>query len=292
MMLWTVSLPRKWSIRKIWSSCSVRWMSAFSSRAEFEAMAERLLDHHAAPESTLAVLVLVLIGELRLAELLHHGAKEPIGDREIEDGVALGAVGLFGLFECVTKPVVQLGLRQVALDIHHFFREPLPRSLVDVVDIKLRGSVADEAFQRVVKVVAPAFRGSLRTGHADQRKVLRQHFGAGEVVECRHHQALGQVAGGAEYHHGAGIGWLGLTPRRGRNHLRRLRHPSRTIVSMALLGGLRYCRVTLRILRLWLRGRSALDPRRARRSRSAWPRAPFRRKYAPAASGNGRRAPR
>ena len=34
MMLWTVSLPRKWSIRKIWSSCSVRWMSAFSSRAE------------------------------------------------------------------------------------------------------------------------------------------------------------------------------------------------------------------------------------------------------------------
>ena len=96
-MLWTVSLPRKWSMRKIWSSCSVRRMLAFSSRAEFEAMAERLLDHHAAPEPRLAVLVLVLIGELRLAELLHHGAEEPVGDGEIEDDVALRAVGLLGL---------------------------------------------------------------------------------------------------------------------------------------------------------------------------------------------------
>ncbi len=46
----------------------------------FQAVAERLLDHHAAPESALAVLALVLIGELRLAQLLHHGAEEPVGD--------------------------------------------------------------------------------------------------------------------------------------------------------------------------------------------------------------------
>jgi hypothetical protein len=31
--------------------------------------------------------------EFRLAELLHHGAEEPIREREIEDGVALGAMG-------------------------------------------------------------------------------------------------------------------------------------------------------------------------------------------------------
>ena len=60
-----------------------------------QAVAERLLDHHAAPELALAVLVLVLIGELRLAELFDHGAEEPIGDREVEDGVALRAVGSF-----------------------------------------------------------------------------------------------------------------------------------------------------------------------------------------------------
>ena len=71
-----------------------------------QAMAERLLDHHAAPEPTLAALVLVLIGELRLAELLHHGAEEPIRDREIEDGVATGAVGLVSLFKCAAKLVV------------------------------------------------------------------------------------------------------------------------------------------------------------------------------------------
>jgi hypothetical protein len=34
MTFWTVSFPRKWSIRKIWSSCSVRRMRAFRSRAE------------------------------------------------------------------------------------------------------------------------------------------------------------------------------------------------------------------------------------------------------------------
>ena len=71
-----------------------------------EAMSERLLDHHAAPESTLPVFVLVLIGELRLAQLLHGGGKEPIRDREIEDGVALGAVGLVSLCKCAAKLVV------------------------------------------------------------------------------------------------------------------------------------------------------------------------------------------
>ena len=127
-------------------------------------MAERLLDHHAAPELGLAVLVLVLIGELRLAELLHHGAKEPIGDCEIEDGIALCAVRFSGLVQGAAKLLVQLGLGQVAMDVGHLLRKPLPRRLVDVVDIELRGGVADKAFQHVVKVVAPAFRAFPRCG--------------------------------------------------------------------------------------------------------------------------------
>ena len=69
-------------------------------------MAERLLDHHATPKSTLAVFVIVLIGEFRLAELLHRGTKEPIRDREIEDGVAAGAANLVSLCKCVAKLVV------------------------------------------------------------------------------------------------------------------------------------------------------------------------------------------
>ena len=190
-----------------------------------QAMAERLLDHDAAPELMLPVLVLVLIGQLRLAELLDHGAKEPVGDGEVEDGIALRAMGLLCLAQRAADLLVQLGLGQVALDVGHFLREPLPRRLVDLVDVELRGGVADEAFQHVVKMVAPALRRSLRQVHADQRKFLRQHLGAREVVERRHQQALGQVAAGAEDHHGAGIGRAGLAPRR------RLRPPARSEVS-------------------------------------------------------------
>ena len=164
MMLWTVSFPRKWSMRNIWSSCSVRRMLAFNSRAEFEAMAERLLDHHAAPEARLAILVLVLIGELRLAELLHHGAEEPVGDGEIKDDVALRAVGLLGLAQRDANFLVQLGLGEVALDVRHLLRKPFPRSLVDLIDIELRRGVADEAFQHVMKMIAQALGRSLRRG--------------------------------------------------------------------------------------------------------------------------------
>ena len=183
-----------------------------------QAVAERLLDHHAAPESRLAVLVLVLIGQLRLAELLHHGAEEPIGDREIEDGVALGAMGLLGLVESAAKLLVQLGLGQVALDIgssspraastqpRRYGRRRTPRRRC-----RQSFSACREGWSRQLSAVPSA------PGHADQRKFLRQHFGAREIVERRHHQALGQVAGGAENHHGAGIGRLGLTPRRARN---------------------------------------------------------------------------
>ena len=179
-----------------------------------QAVAERLLDHHAAPEPGLPVLVLALIGELRLAELFDRGAKEPIGDREVEDGVALRAMGLFCVTQCAANLLVELGLGQIALDVGHFLREPLPRRLVDPIDVELRARIPDEGFQHVVKMVAPAFRGPFGQIHADQRKFLRQHLGAREVVESRDQQALGQVATGAEDHHGAGIGRRDLSPRR------------------------------------------------------------------------------
>ena len=195
-------------------------MWASSWRAEVEAMPERLLNHHATPEARLAALVLVLIGELGLAEMLHDGAEQPIRDREIEDGVAFRTVGLFGFSRALPKLLVQLRLGQVAPDINHFLREALPHRLIEVIDIELGGSVADEALQRVVKLRAPGFRGTLRTRHPDQHEVLRQHLGAREVVECRHHQAVGQIPGGAEDHHGAGVGWLRLPPGRRLHDLR------------------------------------------------------------------------
>jgi hypothetical protein len=50
--------------------------------------------------------------------------------------------------------------RQVALNIRYLPREPLPHSLVDVVEIELRGRVANETLQRAAKIVAPASRGT------------------------------------------------------------------------------------------------------------------------------------
>ena len=113
-------------------------------------MTKWLFDHDAAPELTLSVLVLVLTGQLCLAELIHHGAKEPIGDREIEDHIALCAVRFFGLVQGAAKLLVHLGLGQVAMDVGHLPGEAFPHILVDMVDVELGCGVADKAFKHVV----------------------------------------------------------------------------------------------------------------------------------------------
>jgi hypothetical protein len=45
----------------------------------------------------LHVRFLVLIGQLRFAELFHHGAKESVRNSEVKDDVALRAVGVLCL---------------------------------------------------------------------------------------------------------------------------------------------------------------------------------------------------
>ena len=137
----------------------------------FEAMPEWLLDHHAAPEPRLAILVLVLIGELRLAELLHYGAEEPVGDGKVENDVALRAVGLLYLGQRDANFRIQFRLGEVALHVRYFFRQPFPCRLVDLVDVKLGGGVSDEAFQHVVKAVAQALGSSLAMVHANKSEI-------------------------------------------------------------------------------------------------------------------------
>ena len=58
-------------------------------------MAERFLDHDAAPKKRFAVLALFLAGELRLAEPIDDGAEETIGDREVENHIAAGRLVSF-----------------------------------------------------------------------------------------------------------------------------------------------------------------------------------------------------
>ena len=80
------------------------------------------------------------------------------------------------LVEDAAKPFVQFGLSQVALDINHLLRKPLPHLLVDMVDVEFRGDVADKACQHAMKLITPAFGGAVGPGNADQCKLLRQHF--------------------------------------------------------------------------------------------------------------------
>ena len=178
------------------------------------AVAERLLDHDATPERRLAAGVGALLGELRLAELVDDGAEEAVGDGQVEDGVALCAVSSLRLAQHVADPTVDLGLGEIARDVRHLVGEPFPRRLVDAVDVELRALVADEALQHVVEAVAPLFGGAFAVADADQCEVFRQHAAVREVVEGRHHQALGEIAAGAEDHHGAGIGRLRPPARR------------------------------------------------------------------------------
>ena len=65
-----------------------------------------------------------------------------------------------------------------------------------------------------MKVLAPGLDADVGEIDANQGEVIGQDFGMREIIERRHHQALGQIAAGAENHHRAGIG--GAKPQRRR----------------------------------------------------------------------------
>ncbi len=229
-----------------------------------QAVAERLFNHHAPPIAMLAVLVLVLIGQPGIGQMLHHRAEETPGDGEIEDDIAPRVMALFRLAQFAADRVIEFRLRQIAANIRHFLRKPLPHRFVDAH----AGGLADKIFQHVVKTITPAFGGSFRQIDTDQREILRQHFRARQIIKCRHQQAPCHVAIGAEDHHHAGIGRAWLTRRGCDWHCGRL---------VGLHGAIS------------ARGRWVLRPRHGRRNRSASPKVFSRRMCVPCASGSGRK---
>src|SRR5262245_12604385 len=106
----------------------------------FQAMAERLLDNDAAPETAFA-----LIGEPGVAKLIHRWPEETTRNRKIEDDVPLRAVSLRDPVEFLAEPVIEVGVREIPLDKGHSIREPFPCRLVDMVDFELVGGIADIA---------------------------------------------------------------------------------------------------------------------------------------------------
>ena len=75
------------------------------------------------------------------------------------------------------------------------------RRLGDRIVHRARGELAQALHQAVAQIVA---RHAL-AGDADHAEVVGQQPGGGEIVERRDHQPMGQVAGGAEDHEGAGV---------------------------------------------------------------------------------------
>ncbi len=83
-----------------------------------------------------------------------------------------------------------------------------PRPSDDVLGVELRRLVLGEGLHRVGEVPAPALVRAVGVVDAPDRGGLVEEPAAGEVVERRHQEALGQVAAGAEDHDRAGRGRL------------------------------------------------------------------------------------
>jgi hypothetical protein len=99
--------------------------------------------------------------------LIYYGTKEPVGDGEVEDDIAPRSIRRLRLAQPAANLLVQLGFGEVSLGVRHFLREPLPSRLVNRVDVEFRGGFSDEAFQHVVKMVAPALGSSIRQVRAN-----------------------------------------------------------------------------------------------------------------------------
>ena len=87
--------------------------------------------------------------------------------------------------------------------------QALPGVFIDLADLVLAGGLTDEAFQHLVKAVAPTVSVEVGKIHPDQLELLRDQVCGGKVVQRWNKQSLGQVAPGAEDDHGTWSGWMG-----------------------------------------------------------------------------------
>jgi hypothetical protein len=81
-------------------------------------VAERLLDHHPAPEAA-AVGVDVLTHQAGLAQTVDDRREEAGGNREIEDHVAFGTVMRLGPLKLLADALVEFRVLEVAAHIAH-----------------------------------------------------------------------------------------------------------------------------------------------------------------------------
>ena len=160
-------------------------------------VAEGFFDHDAAP------LAVVFRHQTRSAKAGDRLGKETIRDGEVEEAVARGVGGLLQSGQVFAQPPVGTWIVEVALHVAHAVAEPSPRGLIQLLDLEL-ATAGDEALHCFGEAFTPVVCGLAGQVYADEPKAIGQLPAIDQVVERRHDQTFGQVAGGAEDHHGAG----------------------------------------------------------------------------------------
>ena len=158
-------------------------------------MPEGLLNDHPPP------CFLRLVGEAGAAELLDHRTKEPVSDRQIEQDIGCAVLPAELLGQQLLEPAVSFRLRKISANIMHALHEPCPGRLVERLPLAAGPS---EGLNHAGQVLAPSLGGLIVTVDADQGEVFRKLPAPDEIVESWHDETLGQIAGGAENHHGRG----------------------------------------------------------------------------------------
>ena len=175
-MFCAASLPRKWSIRKIWSSLKTRCSSLFSDLERRQVDAERLL--HDDPAARDQVGLLEDLHDVQRGLRRHAQVVQPVAR-------PVAARRLVGLVDDGLQPV---GARLPGRPPQPLL-ELLPVLLLDLVRRELVDRPAGELEERVAVVLVE--------GGADDLEVAQQP-GLEQVQQARQQLALGQVARGPD----------------------------------------------------------------------------------------------
>ena len=98
------------------------------------------------------------------------------------------------------EPAVSFSLRKISGHIMHSIDEPRPGLLVERLPLAPAGP--SEGLDHVGQVAAPRLRRLIVAIDADQSETFGKLAAPDEIIECRRDKTLGQVARGAENHHG------------------------------------------------------------------------------------------
>ena len=172
-------------MRKMWSSGNTACSVLFSSIADVEVAAERLLDHDAAA-----------VVEADRGELVGDRREHRRRDRHVEHG----QLRLVPCRACRASSFHVASVGVVALDEVHPFAQLVDHGRVGVVDV-LDDRLAGRASRKSSSVQSLRATPITGTWSAPRRS---------QPVERREQLALGEVAGGAEQHEGVGVGLVGV----------------------------------------------------------------------------------